>query len=300
MILVMAIGLQVASGAPPTVREFDWSAEARAGRLPVTGVSTGLVAGRSVLRIVNDKPEALQVRLLTVVDPGVTQRVFAVAGEVRYEGVEGEGYLEMWSCFPALTPGGQEPCYFSRTLGEGGAMGKISGRSDWRAFELKFDRLGASAPPQRLEVNLRLPGRGVVDVGPARLVAYRDGPGDGAFAGQQSTAAWWSNRTGGWIGAILGSTWGLFGALAGVLVSRGRARTFVVRGFAVMLAMGVLLTLAGVVAAAVKQPHAVWFSLFLPGVLALALVPGQLGHVRRRYADLELRRMLAEDAPQDP
>ncbi|MCC6232838.1 MAG: hypothetical protein IT580_09360 [Verrucomicrobiales bacterium] len=293
--LVMVLGS--ACGEAAVVRTFDWSELVRSGALAVPGVSTGAVGGRSLLRVVNETDQPRLVRLLTLVDPGVTQRVYSVVGEIRYEGVVGDGFLEMWNCFPPAVPGGQEGRYFSRTLGDGGRMGKLSGRSEWRDFELMFDRTGASTPPHRLEINLHLPGRGVVDFGPVRLEGYVEaGARSAPIPPGRVEGAWWSSRTGGVIGGTLGAIWGVFMGMAGALAGRGKARTLVVRGFALIMVLGAVLTLAGIVAAAFRQPHSVWFALFLPGIIALGLVPGQLGAARRRYADLELRRMLAADA----
>src|SRR5262245_39901377 len=49
-------------------------------------------------------------RLLTIERPKITSARYALRGRVRYEGVEGEGYLEMWNQFPN---GGR---FFSRSL----------------------------------------------------------------------------------------------------------------------------------------------------------------------------------------
>ena len=51
-------------------------------------------------------------RILVVEAPAVEGDAYAIHGRVAYEGVEGEGYLEMWSVFPDGSR------YFSRTLEE--------------------------------------------------------------------------------------------------------------------------------------------------------------------------------------
>lgn len=103
------------------------------------------------------------VTVLTIERPSIKGPRYALTGQVRYEGVEGAGYLELWSHFP---DGSQ---YFSRTLGDAGPMMKLQSTSGWRPFTLPFDATGAP-PPTRLVFNVVLPGRGVVYLGPLRLV----------------------------------------------------------------------------------------------------------------------------------
>src|SRR5207245_1908725 len=78
---------------------------------------------------------------------------YVVAGQVRYEGVEGQGYLEMWTVFPD----GQR--FFSRTLAPRGPLAALPGESSWRRFELPCGLGGASQPPARAEVDLVWRGR---------------------------------------------------------------------------------------------------------------------------------------------
>ena len=121
--------------------------------------------GRTVLKIENLENAPMQVRLLTIEKPLIGAMRYAVSGEIRYENVQGQAYLEMWSDFP-------EGRYFSRTLGDPGSgpMSQMTGTSDWRKFMLPFDRTGTKNAPTRIEVNLFLPGRGVVFVGPLKLI----------------------------------------------------------------------------------------------------------------------------------
>jgi hypothetical protein len=51
-------------------------------------------------------------------------------------------------------------------------MGRISGTSSWRPISLPFDRTGTTNSPTRLEINIFLPGRGTVFLGPARLIQF--------------------------------------------------------------------------------------------------------------------------------
>lgn len=145
--------------------EYDWKNLAAEGRTGY-GVPQTL-DGRTVLKIENSGNEPLQVRLLTIEKPQIGETKYALSGEMRYENVQGSAYLEMWSVFP-------EGSYFTRTLGDRGSgpMSQLAGTSAWREFTLPFDRTGTADAPTRIEVNLFLPGRGVVFVGPLRLVEF--------------------------------------------------------------------------------------------------------------------------------
>jgi predicted Ser/Thr protein kinase len=148
--------------------QYDWQDLAREGRL-LGGVPVE-VDGRSALRIENTNNAPLQLALYKIENPPITSQRFAVSGEIQYENVEGDGYLEMWSQFEK-EPRATEGLFFSRTLDASGPMGKISGTSSWRAFTLPF-RQSRDASPYRLHVNVVLPGRGVVYIGPPTLVQF--------------------------------------------------------------------------------------------------------------------------------
>jgi len=265
-------------------RKFDWSAQSLESKSPlVTVVSEG---GRSSLRIENTNDAPLQTRLLTIEDPGVSAEMYALTGEVKYENVQGDGYLEMWSVFP-------KGRFFSRTMGASGLMGKISGSSDWRPFSLPFNRAGTTNPPTRLEINLFLPGRGTVLVAPVTLTQFPKARDVGDVL---SPGAWWSARAGGLIGGIAGSLLGCFGGLLGFMASRGKAGKFVMASAKCLLALGGLCGIAALVALAGHQPNQVWYPLALVGVILLAVMARALSQFRRRYSEEEMRRMASVDA----
>jgi hypothetical protein len=127
--------------------------------------------------------------LATIDAPELGTVGFAVRGQVQYSDVAGQGYLEMWSVF---ADGSR---YFSRTLATEGPMAALAGTADWRPFELPFS-LQRAAGPERLEVNVVLPGAGTVEVSPLELVRL-----DGAATG---AGAWLSDRSIGVAGALIG------------------------------------------------------------------------------------------------
>jgi len=277
--------------AQQVLGEYDWRQLAESGQL-LSGVPIS-VDGRSALKIANTNDTPLQLQLLKIPKPSISKKLYAITGEVKYEGVHGDGYLEMWNFFPPLRPGMPEGQYFSRTLGVGGEMGKLSGTANWRTFTLPFDSTGGSGSPTRLEINIFLPAKGTVYLGPVSLVEYT---GSLFGAGVTHPNAWWSDRAAGLIGGIGGSTLGCLGSLLGWLAWKGLARRFVVVAAWLLIGLGVVSGLAGVVALTLNQPYGVWFPLLLGAALLLGIIPFRLRNFLKHYEDLELRRMTAIDA----
>jgi hypothetical protein len=288
----LVFGMLSACYGQQTLREFDWQKLAASGELP--GGTPVTIDGKSAVKIASANETGLQVQLLRITNPPISKMLYAITGEVKYESVKGDGFLEMWNCFPPDKPGMFENKYFSRTLDASGDLGKISGTSGWRSFTLPFDRTGGKSKPTRLEINLILPGQGTVYIGPIKLVEYKGDLGLQNTRGAEG--AWWSDRAAGWIGGIGGSVLGCLGSILAVLAAKGRCRGFVVWTSIALIAMGIISAVVGVAAVAIGQPYAVWFPLLLLGVLLLAILPFRLRQYQRGYEDLELRRMVAMDA----
>lgn len=213
--------------------------------------------------------------------PVVDGDQYAITGSVAYENVEGDAFLEMWSEFPDGSR------YFSRTLDERGPMAKLAGSSPARPFVLPFFLTPESPRPVRLELNVVLPAGGRVTLRDLRL-----GSGVAATA---APGAWWSEQTAGWIGGAAGGAVGMLGALIGTLCTLGRGRRFVMAGLLALGVAGLGLLAVGAVALALGQPYAVWYPLVLMGVLDPVLAFSLLPTARRRFEEIELRRMQALD-----
>src|SRR5687768_11923086 len=67
----------------------------------------------AALRVENAGPDPLQATLFVLEQPKITTDFYKIVGEVRYENVAGDGFLEMWNHFGA-------GAFFSRTMGESG------------------------------------------------------------------------------------------------------------------------------------------------------------------------------------
>jgi len=262
-------------------REFKWDEIQKDGRL-VAGIVLPPEPGAPFYRLkVDGASGARSITVLTIDRPGISTARYALTGQVRYDQVDGTGYLELWNYFPN---GGQ---YFSRTLAETGPMMKLHGTSSWRSFTLPFDATGAP-PPTKLVLNVVLAGSGVVYLGPVKLTeATRD---ESSLPGPSS-----SERISGVAGGLAGSLIGCIGAAIGVLASLGRARRFVVAASIALSVVGAVLFTAGIAALARSQPYAVSYPLLLIGFLAAVIPLGLLPVIRRRYVEIELRMMRSHD-----
>ena len=258
---------------------IDWSRTAVTGGRALAG---GGPDGATVVELRAGSPAGTSIHLVTIDHPPVTGGAYVVSGQLRYDGVEGQGYLEMWSVFPD----GQR--FFSRTLGTAGTLAALHGASGWRRFELPFDPSGGQTP-SRLEINLVLPARGTVWLGPLRLERYSGAAGD-------ARGAWWNQRSGILFGVSLGSLLGLVGATIGVLGGRGKARRLVLGLLLGMIVVGGALVVLGTAAALSAQPRHVWYPALALGGLSAMLALVLRRPMKLRYAADELRRIQAMDA----
>jgi len=277
--------LAPAAPAAEIARDLSWASLRQQGALLAGELRPAdSSAAFEHLEVKNPKPDPRTLNLLKLETPSISKSRYAIVGNVRYEGVEGTGYLEMWSTFA------QKGRFFTRTLAPSGPMQSLIGSSPWRPFALPFDATGATAPPQTLLVNLFLPGRGTVHVGPLRLVEYTEDVPPGSAGG-----AWWGPRTAGRAGGVVGSLVGCLGGVIGLLAGRGRGRALAMGLVKGMLGLGAISLVFGVVALFRSQPYAVFYPLLLGGVLGVGLPLFLIPTLRRRYAELELRKMKARD-----
>lgn len=110
---------------------------------------------------------------------------------------------------------------------------------------------------------------------------------------------WWTELTGTYIGAFggagLGTLGGIYGAVAGTLAQRGRARRVVLGVHVAILATGLVALAAGIVAVSMGQPYHVFYPLLLIGVVISAVMGSLWPAMRRRYMDAERRHLEAEE-----
>jgi hypothetical protein len=274
----------LAAPGQQTHSTFDWNAP---GRKPDPAYATVVTnEGRVCLKIERTEDKPATIPLLTIEKPAISNTLYAVSGEIKHDGVEGGGYLEMWSVFPSGR-------FFSRTLGSTGPTKKITGSSDWRPFVLPFDRSGTTELPTRLEINAFLPGRGTLWV---QSVKFTDYPYAQSLGAVLFPGGWWSPLTGaGIIAAGLALAAGL-GVGLGLLARVGKARGVVLPLAGALSVLGLGAALAGAVGWVAGQPEHVWAVLGLLAIVMLAVFPFLFNRLRKRYAELELRRMISLDA----
>jgi len=224
--------------------------------------------------------------ILEAANPKMASHVYVLRGQIKYEGVEPIGFVEMWSHF------GDNEAYFTRTLAPQGPMGQLGGASDWREVALPFTSVPGKLPT-KLVVNVILPGKGTVFVKPFTLSSVAGGQ---PAAAQPFDNAWWSERAAGLIGGIIGGVLGLIGAVVGTLAGIGVARRVAVGLCVSVIFAGILSLLAGAAALGMGQPWFVYYPFLLGGVIGVAVCGLNLPAIRKRYDALELRRMAAMDA----
>ncbi|MFT4557861.1 MAG: hypothetical protein ACI92S_003235, partial [Planctomycetaceae bacterium] len=181
------------------VATIRWSELEAAGKLETGEVirpsAESPSSSAEELLIVNEAATPLTVHLATIDPTSISKFNYTVSGRVRYENVEQPGYLEMWSVFP------DNSRYFSKTLSSSGPTGTIHGTSASREFILPFSSSVRSGTPSKLEINLVLPAQGKVWISPLKLSEFEKSEWADAMTAE---GAWWGNRTGNLMGAILG------------------------------------------------------------------------------------------------
>jgi hypothetical protein len=224
--------------------------------------------------------EPTTVTVASVAKPAISTRRYALSGRVRYDDVAGQGYLEMWSHFP------NRGRFFSRTLGAG-PMQPLSGSSGWRTFSLPFVITDKGfPPPEKLVLNVVLPGGGKVEISPVLLQQFGENEDPTQLPGQ-----WWDASTAGLLGGVMGSLIGCLGGLIGVLSARGRARRLVLGTMRLLIILAAMALALGLYALVISQPYVVYYPLLLLGFLSVALSAGLYRQIRARYATTERRKM---------
>ncbi|NLX07162.1 MAG: hypothetical protein GXY33_18655 [Phycisphaerae bacterium] len=117
-----------------------------------------------------------------------------------------------------------------------------------------------------------------------------------AAAAEAGADVWWSERTGGWIGAGLGGLIGLLGGLIGVLSGFHKAKTFVLTVMKLMLMAGIVSLALGVAAIFASQPYAVYYPLLLIGVICTAVIGFTYPMAKRGYQMAEMQKIKSMDA----
>jgi hypothetical protein len=196
----------------------------------------------------------------------------ALLGSISPDRATGDVTFVMWAEFPDGKRHNSEAVVHL----DGSQVG-------WSDFRLPMH--SADSPPVRITLSVIMVGEGGIILGPVALLDITP-----------PTDAWWSNRSGGWVGAILGTSLGLIGALIGVLGSRPKYLRLASGIMLLAIAVGIVLLLTGIGAVCLKQPYAVYYPLLLSGGLTTAIMAPLFIQARRRQQQNELRKIRALDA----
>jgi len=280
-----------AAMAEDQVTTIRWSELKSKGELQsgevVQAPSESSQTAEEELLISNETGQPLTTRLVTIEQPDISKFNYKVQGSIRYEGVEQPGYLEMWNHF---ADGGGP--YFTKTLSDSGPMGVIHGASASREFTLPFRSSSRSGTPTKLEINLILPADGKVWISPLKLSEMEANEWADAMTAE---GAWWGNRTASWLGGVLGPLLGIMGAIVGTLSGLGRGRKVTIGICWCAVVFGVVCLITGIVALAIGQPYVVYYPPLLLGLIGTVVMGSILPTIRKRFSDIELRKMESMD-----
>lgn len=289
--LGMAMPIIAPAGTTKTTYTSDWRISSFATQ---PGCQVIVTNGIPILKIVNTNDQALDVSLLLITNASTIRKADSISVEMKYEDVKAvlvpetnrfrfepaqpfhrsvSGSLELLRRMPPPAPGGDESTNQSNYA--------ISGSANWRPFDFGAAASLNEGLPLQLELKLSLPDRGTVYLRPIKVRHF--------------TTAWWSPENVGLIGGIGGSVLGCLGGLMGCLVGSGRARRFVLSMTWGLIGLGIILTLTGLGAVAAGQAYAVWYPLLLIGGILTLVFGVNLYPMKRRYEDLEIRRMTSTD-----
>ncbi len=272
---IAALCLSAGAWGQRTVNEWRWTDLPPAQLPPGTAVVSA--NGRAALKVENPKNAPRQFLLLTIDHPKVSAQVYAIKGEIRCGELSGYGILEMWSYFPPAGPGQPEGRDFSRIRIDSSEPGQTRGASDWHPFSIPFNSMGVSTPPDRLQINLLLGGRGTVYLGPLRLTQFMDDKNyverdlGKVWLYGHTAHPWWSRRAEIQISAVGAGLLLAVGAWIEISCKRGKARSVVAALVKIQISLGVVLGCVTIAALIHRQPFAVWFPLTIFTIILLGV-----------------------------
>jgi uncharacterized membrane protein len=107
---------------------------------------------------------------------------------------------------------------------------------------------------------------------------------------------WFDANSWAWLpGTLLGTFAGLWGALTGTLAPQGKARHLVLGLGWLLLGVSLVLLAAGLTALVSGQPHDVWNSLGLPGLIGAVVIASLFPVINKRYREAEQRESRTEE-----
>jgi len=284
LLLLISSATAQESQPPKTLHVYDWKDLARQHEL--SGGEMISMDGMSVLKIENTNDAPLEISLLNITN-SIIKKADTLSLEMKYENVRSK-FIEHTNQFGAPTYQAVVPNKLTFSMHNpphafGGdeitnnSFFYFNGTENWQPYQFNINN-----SPDKIELNIHLLRSGTIYLRPIKLLGI--------------ASSWWSPQQIGLIGGIGGSVIGCFGALLGLLASKGKARNFVLATMKIFIVLGILLTIAGFAAVVSSQPYAVWYALLLPGVILTLVFSLNLPSIQRRYDELEIRRMTSVDA----
>lgn len=279
MIIILALSASAVIGQT-TLLEVSWQKLEAGGKLQAGRVERGT----DMLTVGNPTGKTQDITVLTLDRPRIPGKEYSLAGSVAYKEMRREGAIEMLSYFGSGKP------FFSRR--------ELNGSSPLRPFSLPFSIVEGSSKPSKIELTVTLPAHATVYLGPLKLLDRASTSGGRVVFGK-----WRSDRElgriGGTFGGIVGGFGGLIGILGGIvgtLAAAGKARRVVMGIMWFEIGFAVLCIIVGLVLLAIGEWWVFYAPLFFLGALILMIVGPMIPMIRRRYDEMELRKMSARDA----
>lgn len=197
------VGLGAARAETP-VLEVKWNDLAAQEKLQNGKLLAGIEGG--ALRVETGPDGPHNVVVLEIDAPPLSGPRWRLEGRMRYQNVESEGHLILISKLEGRD-------YTTKTVAYEGPIGKITGSSDWRRFALPFRLTDQKGPPEKLTLQVFLPGSGIVDLSPVQLYADFDDE----LVANLGPRIGWNQGTMGMAAGLFGGLLGLIGAILGLL-----------------------------------------------------------------------------------
>ncbi|HPG29978.1 MAG TPA: hypothetical protein PKY81_01870 [bacterium] len=107
---------------------------------------------------------------------------------------------------------------------------------------------------------------------------------------------WFNANLYSWIpGALLGVMCGIYGALAGILAPKVKAKKQVFCIHFILIGVSLILLLFGIIAYFSEQPYGIWYGFGFAGLLCLIIISSLTPILIKRYREAELRKSVAQD-----
>ena len=281
---LLLVGAGGADSGGRTVEEISWKTLDQTRQL-LGGEIVEAEAGvaREILKVDNPKGKPSWITVFKIEKPQVGPPAFGIEGDVRYEGVEGVGLLEMWGHFGV----GEESFSLPGRTSGGGLTAPLRDKSPWRPFRAALALGNLKAAPGSLEFKVVLPGRGAVFLRDVRLVQYTE------------NAAWladegidWSKFTG--VLIVVGATLGILVCqiVATALLTRTLAATRIaLRLTLIGQALGAGALVAGIYFASHPPTSMVGLALVCAAAVDIGAVWAMVPWIHRRQGELDTQRV---------